>query len=95
MTAPRFTWSWSIGNIIQIALLLVAGGISWATVDGRLTALEKAIVNGDRRGAEHEVRLRSVETNYARTDERLTSILALLGRIDAKLERIERNPTTR
>lgn len=95
MAPPKLTYSWSIGNIIQIAILLIGGGAWYATVDGKITALEKSVTANTQRGDGYEVRLRSVETNYARSDQRLISIEALLGRMDAKLERIVNNPVPR
>jgi len=93
MTKPAFEWQISLGNVIQIALLLIAGSIGWATFDARIAANETAIRNGISDGrridAEHEMRLRTMETSNARAEERFTSILALLARIDSRLERIE------
>lgn len=78
-----------MGNVIQIVMLIIAAAVGWATFDARISANETAIREGTMQRAAYEVRLRTVETNYARTDERLSSILSLLGRIDARLERIE------
>jgi len=94
MTKPAFEWQISLGNVIQIALLLVAGAIGGATFDARITANETAIKNGmadvRRIDADHEQRLRTMETSNARAAERFTSIVALLARIDSRLERIEK-----
>lgn len=45
----------------------------------------------EREVIELEARMRSAETAWARTDEKTANILTLLARIDARLERIERN----
>lgn len=101
MTKPGFQWQISLGNVIQIALLLLGVGISWATFDARITnntdaikaardaseaAIKAARVETERITSDHEARLRVVETGLTRTDERLTSILSILSRIDARLE---------
>jgi len=64
----------------------------------RLMAVERvasqaadAAAQDARRLVEIETRLRSAETAGARADERMANILTYLARIDARLERIERN----
>lgn len=93
MTAPAFEWRISLGNIIQITLLLIAGSIGWATFDARITANQTAIQSttksSARVDADHETRLRIMETSNVRAEERLSSIYSLLSRIDGRLERIE------
>jgi hypothetical protein len=91
MTRPTFQWQISLGHVIQIAMLVAAAGIGWATFDARITANEKSVVRAVDVQGQMEGRLRALETATARSDERLTSILNMLARIDARLERIERS----
>lgn len=93
MTKPTFQWQLSLGNVIQIAMLLVAGAVGWTTFDARIGANEKAIDTTAKDVVQMEARLRVQETNAARSDERLASIFNLLTRMDARLERIERSDT--
>ncbi len=49
---------------------------------------------GDRAGHDRrqiEIRVRSLEQSKARDDERFTSILTFMSKIDSRLERIENN----
>lgn len=94
---PRFTSTISLGNVIQILALVVGGVGAYYALDARAAGNERQLIEvRDALRAEREkrlgfeVRLREVETNQARADERMTNILQLLTRIDARLERIER-----
>lgn len=90
MTKPSFTSQISLGNIIQIGIIIAGLAAGYATFDARSEANNKAIVDiiTDIDGFEN--RIRSLEQGAARSDERMSSILTLLGRIDSRLERIER-----
>jgi uncharacterized protein HemX len=88
------------GNILTIAALVVAMGVAWGTMQAQLVAMRDRVVTievqADRSRAERqaamadqEIRLRAVEASQARSDERFNSVLQILGRIEARLERIE------
>lgn len=87
---PVFTWQFSLGNAIQIITLIGGLAVVYASLDARSKTNAEATLANRQAIAAQEVRMRTLEQNYARTDERLTSILSLLGRIDGRLERIER-----
>lgn len=89
MTKPSFIWQLSIGNVIQIALLLLAAGIGWATFDARISTVETSTTTIIQVQADHATRLRRAETDAARSDERMNHILSLFAQIDKRLERIE------
>lgn len=97
MAPPKIQWQFSIGNIIQIVGFVIALAIGWATMTNEIANNAAAItsVSNDVEKArglhlDYDVRLRTLESNAARSDERLNSILTLLARIDNRLERIER-----
>lgn len=89
MAPPKVNWQISIGNIVQIAVFLVTLAVGWATLSAQVGNNTEAIREATAARAGFEVRVRTIETSYARADERMTSIFALLSRIDARLERIE------
>lgn len=100
MAEPRFRWDVSVGNMVNLVALIIAVGVSWGVMSERSSATHKQIqtlettlnsVVAARQAedAKLELRVRNLETNQARADERLSSILQILGRIEARLERIE------
>lgn len=89
MAPPKINWQISIGNIVQIAVFLVAAGLGWATLSAQVNSNTVAINDARAVRADLETRMRSVENTSVRADERLSSIYALLSRIDSRLERIE------
>lgn len=89
MSPPKVQWQFSIGNIVQIAVFLVTLAVGWATLSAQVGANAKAVSEAAASRTQMEIRLRTIETSYARADERMSNIFALLSRIDARLERIE------
>lgn len=98
--APSLPWSISLGNVLQIATTLIIVAGFFFTTDNRTQANAKAIddlstVVGELSQQlrsellDVESRLRTLEQKDARNDERLTNMLALLSRIDSRLERLE------
>lgn len=90
MTRPEYSPAISLGNMLQIAALLVSVGASWAvmssSLDNQTLLIEQARI--ERR--DFDSRIRVLEAQAARADERFVNILTLLARIDARLERIEK-----
>ncbi len=81
----------------SIATALVVGGIYFGTT---VTTLEQSLQSLDDRvivqrnaSEARETRLRALENNLSKSEERVANILSLLSRIDARLERIERAQT--
>ena len=94
---PTFTDTFSFGNAIQIFVILVAAAGGWFQLQAQANSTEKstaALVEATRDATTArqalEVRVRALETQVARSDERFSSILGYLSRIDTRLERIER-----
>lgn len=105
-TRPRFTDQISLGNVIQIGVILAAAVAAFVTFkseteqnarEWREAATERSII--EREAAEErgkfDVRLRTLENQQARADERFSSILSYLARIDGRLERIEQDRSAR
>jgi len=100
---PTFSWQISFGNLVQLGVLLVGITGGWFIIDGRsqgnqqgVKEIKALVTQMDLRQAEYQkdvdVRLRSLENQWVRSDERYTSILTLLGKVDGRLERIEAKP---
>jgi hypothetical protein len=94
--SPIFLRSISVGNVIQIGVMIIGLTVGWITMDMRSQGNTQALqalgtditsIQDDIDG--FDARMRVVETEQARADERFGSILSLLSRIDARLERIE------
>ncbi len=87
---PEFTSTISWGQMIQVIVLLLGFASTFAVMQYRTSAAYEALSEAQDDRAKIEIRLRAVETQQARADERFSSIMSLLGRIDSRLERIER-----
>lgn len=90
MARPTFTTSISLGNVLTLVALMAAGVAAFSTMQGQVNVNQKAIEAIKVEAIAARSRLRAVELDTARSEERLTSIHSLLSRIDARLERIER-----
>ena len=80
----------SIGNLLQIAVMIVGVGLAWGVMSARADQTERDLSSAQSSLSSIEIRVRNLETSDARNDERLTTILSTLGRIDQRLERMER-----
>lgn len=80
----------TLGNLIQIGIMLATGAMAFATVNGRAATNAENISKNVASISSLESRTRTLENSLARSDERTANILQLLNRIDARLERIER-----
>lgn len=100
MTTPKIDNRMSIGNIITLVVVLVGFAVAWGTMTERgdqarenLTEIRETLRQevATRRDAQSalESRVRALESSQARADERFNSVLQVLGRIEARLERIE------
>lgn len=90
----------SVGNLLNLAALLVAVAVGWGVMTERgehtrseMTDIKEGLrqevaTRRDGQGA-LEARIRTLESSQARADERFNSVLQVLGRIEARLERIE------
>lgn len=91
MTKPQITSQISLGNIIQIALILAGLTGAWFTMGHRTEATAVSAAENAAAIVENERRIRTLETSQARSEERNNSVLQILGRIEARLERIEQS----
>lgn len=91
MAPPKMNWQISIGNIVQIAIFLVTLAVGWTTLSAQVGNNTEAIRAAVEVRNDFEMRVRAIETSYARADERMSSIYALLSKIDSRLERIEQS----
>ena len=89
MTTPTLTSQISLGNLLQMGVTLAALAFGWAMLDARSATNAVAIVKLQEENNAFESRLRGLETQVARADERYVAILDMLARIDKRLERIE------
>lgn len=97
---PKFSWQISLGNVLQIGSMIVGLTVGWMALESRskqnemrldaldstITSIQTQVLNGQNKT---DARLGSLEQDRARADERFSNILALLSRIDTRLERIE------
>lgn len=95
MTAkPTFTSQISLGNWITLFVLFCSLAVGWGVMKTQQEANQAAISKIDSAFQSHAVgvrnRLRVLENEDVRAQERYSSMLQLLNRIDARLERIER-----
>jgi hypothetical protein len=90
----------SYGNILNFVGLLVAVAVAWGIMsersdntkdqlDALRTTLQQEVATRRDGQASIESRVRALESSQARADERFNSVLQVLGRIEARLERIE------
>ena len=100
MTTPKIDNRISLGNILTFAGIVVAVAVGWGVMRERgeatrenMTELRETLRQevSTRRDAQAELesRVRTVESNLARAEERNNAVLQVLGRIEARLERIE------
>jgi len=90
MARPTFSPQISLGNMIQLVVLLVAIVGGWITLDNRVENNTKDLQKAQASQREIIQRLRMVETDIARSDERFTRILEFMARINSRLDAIER-----
>ena len=97
---PTFSPNISLGNALQIVTMIVMVVAGYVVIDQRSTANTDAIreLSDDLRDVTRDgqvqregiaVRVRYLETQAARVDERYSAMMGLLQRIDARLARIE------
>ena len=79
----------TLGNLIQIASMLVLAALAFQTVNGKATANTETITKTIAEIKAQDARILALETASTRNDERLTNMIVILNKIDARLERIE------
>lgn len=100
MSGPKIENRLSLGNIINLLALIAAIAVGWGVMSERgdqtreqMNSVREILskeVNARRDSqAALESRIRALESSQARADERFNSVLHVLGRIEARLERFE------
>jgi len=90
----------SYGNILNFIGLIVAVAVAWGIMsergentrdqmDALRSTLQQEVATRRDGQTSIEARVRALESSQARADERFNSVLQVLGRIEARLERIE------
>jgi hypothetical protein len=93
-TKPTFTSQISLGNWITLIVLACSLAVGWGAMKAQQEAVEATLTKVETQHAAHRnavlTRLRILENEDARSQERYSALLQLLNRIDGRLERIER-----
>lgn len=89
-TKPTFTSQISLGNWITIGALVATLAVGWGVMQTQQASNQLSIAEIDAELASIRVRVRKLETEDARSQERYSALLNLLNRIDGRLARIER-----
>ncbi len=84
---PYVRWDFSLGNLINLAAMGVAVAVAWGAMTERSELTHKGIKELEAMQTTSETRIRTLEMNQARADERLTSILQIVSRIETRLEK--------
>lgn len=90
----------SVGSLINLGALVVAVAVGWGVMAERgqhtregMDSLTRTLgqeVNARRESQQSlDARIRALESAQARSDERFNSVLQVLGRIEARLERLD------
>ena len=86
---PSITPNISLGNLLNILAMIVAVAIAWANIINVAQANSRDVAKNDLRINDVEVRVRTLENNQSRADERLINIIEMLNRIDGRLAKME------
>lgn len=86
---PEFTKQISFGQVVQILVLVAGFWGGYVLLQKQSEDNAEAIQDARSERVALELRIRSVENQQARADERFSNILSYLARIDSRLERIE------
>lgn len=95
MTDQTTREPWHLDRRVPLALimtiLLQTGAAVWfaASLQARVDVLERDIEREHIMNASQETAIRSIENGAARLDAKLDGIVALLERMDRRLERME------
>lgn len=80
-------WDFSLGNLINLAAMGIAVAVAWGSMSERSDLTHKGIKEMEAMQTASETRIRTLEMNQARADERLASILQIVSRIETRLEK--------
>jgi len=80
-------WDFSLGNLINLAAMGIAVAVAWGSMSERSDLTHRGIKELETMQTAAEARIRTLETNQVRADERLSSILQIVSRIESRLEK--------
>ena len=86
---PRYANWISAGNILTILFGVITATGMYFTLNAQAATNARDILEIKQDLKEAESQIRDLETEQARSDERFSSILGLLEKIDTRLARIE------
>ena len=90
MARPTFSTQISLGNVIQLVVLMLTMAGGWFSLDNRVANNTRDLKNTVLQQREIVQRLRIAENEITRSDERFTRILEFMARINSRLDAIER-----
>lgn len=82
-------WIMSVEFVLQLGAIIVSLTIGYVTIDMKTSQTQKAADDLLAETKSLQGRVREVETQQIRLDERFTNIMTLLSRIDQRLEKSE------
>lgn len=86
--APEFTPTISFGNVIQILVFVVGISGSYFMMSAQAAENARAIDTIIAYNSALEARIRKVEQDQVRSEEKFANILVVLGRIEVQLDRM-------
>ena len=92
MSAPEYENPITLGNVLTLGGMLVAGSIAYATLDARGAANLLTNERQDTRIELLSVDLSRMAVQAGRSDEKLTNILSVLSEINSRLKEMEKRP---
>lgn len=92
MAGTTFENRVTLGNILTLGAMLVAGSVGYAMLDARGAANSLTNERQDTRIEIMSLDMSRLAIGAARSDEKLTNILSVLGDINARLKEMEKRP---
>ena len=89
MTAPKLYNSISLGNLLTILAMAVAGLGGFFALDARSDENSRDIAEIEAVQSAADARIRGLENSNIRSEERYTALISILSRIEARLQRME------
>ena len=90
MTALEIDKRISFGNVLVLGGIIVSMSMAWANLSSQSSKLAAEVASATALAQANEARVRALENQTARQDERLSSILASLAKIEKLMEQSQR-----
>jgi predicted nuclease with TOPRIM domain len=87
MTAPKITETISLGNLITMLTVVASVAVGYGAQVALIEAIAARVARLEAEYIAKEVRLRTLENNSARIDEKLTHMQQSVQRIEAALRK--------